>query len=125
MATPSPGTNSLTPPSVMGLEGGRINAAKCQRRRRRKDRATSSVLIATLMGTVAGGGYLGYTIYAENEARQADELERRYAEIQAERAGRTTDDMIDDLGRMPQWNGNAPPDIRAAGDKIEIIAPSP
>lgn len=111
------------PPSVVGLEGGRIRAVKHQRRKRRNDRATSSVLVAILIGAVSGAGYVGYTMYTEHQAHEAAELERRFAEIQASQQGRSTNDIIDDVGSRAKWNGNAPPDVDRAADKIVVIEP--
>ncbi len=117
--------NPLAPPGVIGLEGSRKLAERRHRRKKLKSAFTSSVMIAVLMGVVTGAGYVGYTVYTEGRADEQLERERRQAEIQAERAGRTTDDLIEQLEDAPRWNGPGAPafgvgDDTSDGTTIEI-----
>lgn len=106
--TPAP-HNRLAPPSVHGLEGSREVADQRNRRKRVKARFTSAVVFAILAGVVLAAGYVGYELYTEQRADEQVERDVRLAEIQAERAGRTSDDLIDQLEDTPRWNGPGAP----------------
>ena len=109
MAQRSSAPNRLAPPSVIGLEGSRKLADQRNRRKRVKSRFTSAVVVTLLAGVVLAAGYVGYEVYAEQRADEQLERDRRVAELEAERAGRSTDDLIDQLEDTPRWNGPGAP----------------
>jgi cytochrome c-type biogenesis protein CcmH/NrfG len=109
MAPPTSTPHPLASRAVVGLEGSRKVADKKHRNKRVQQRITSSVVIAILMGVVAAAGYVGYEVYTQERADEQLERDRRLGEIEAERAGRTTDDLIDQLEDTPRWNGPGAP----------------
>jgi hypothetical protein len=119
MAKRSTPQNPLTPTSLIGLEGGRDRADRRHRRRRMKERAYSSVVIAILMGVVTGAGYIGYTIYDEQRADEQVERDRRQAELDAERVGVTGSDILQELEETPRWNGPGAPAFGVGEDEVD------
>lgn len=117
-----PSTNPLGSPAVIGLEGGRKLAEKRQRRKRRKQRVSSFVTISILLGVVAAAGYIGYTVYAEQQDADRIEQQQRQAELDAARSRRTTDELIDDLRETPRWNGPGAPAFGVGEGDAEIDA---
>jgi hypothetical protein len=120
MAAPTSTPHPLSSRAVVGLEGGRKIADKRHRNKRVWQRFTSSVVIAILMGIVVAAGYVGYTIYTEGRDSEQVERDRRIAEIEAERSGRTTDDLIDELQNTPRWNGPGAPAFGVGDDAATI-----
>ena len=107
----SPGAQhtSLRQPAVHGLEAGRAHARKAQRRRHRANRAATTLLSIMAIAAVGGVGWFAYSAYVEHDTNEQQETDRRVAEIERQREGRTTDDIIDQLEAQPAWNGPGNP----------------
>jgi hypothetical protein len=112
-AVPSKAHNSA---AVHGLDLGRDAARRSQRRRRRSNRLLTTVLTILLLAAVGGAGWLAYTAYVEHDGNEQVETDRRVAEIEQERIGRTTDDIINELQQTPAWNGPGNPTFGVGGD---------
>lgn len=117
---PPTSPNRLGPPSVFGLEGSRKLADQRNRRKRIKARFTSAVVLTIMAGVVLAVGYVGYEVYAQQRADEQLERDRRVAAIEAERAGRSTDELIDQLEDTPRWNGPGAPAFGVGDDPAGI-----
>ena len=113
---PAPIANAHLQPAVHGLELGRSVARRSQRRHRRRNRIVTTVLTIMAMAAVGGAGWLGYTAYVDHDNSEQIETDRRVAEIQQGRIGRTTDDIINELEQTPAWNGPGNPNFGVGPD---------
>ncbi len=114
----APGAHLSRQAGVYGLEAGRDLARRGQRSRRRRNRVVRSLLTVVVIGFVGGAGWFGYTAYVEHDTNEQVENDRRVAEIEQQRIGRTTDDLIEQLEQTPAWNGPGNPTF-GVGDDIE------
>lgn len=115
-AVPSRAHNSA---AVHGLDHGRSAARRSQRRRRRSNRLMTTVLTILLLAAVGGAGWFAYTAYVEHDSNEQVETDRRVAELQQERSGRTTGDIINELEQTPAWNGPGNPTFGVGGDTAD------
>lgn len=118
--------NPLGPSAVVGLEVGREQARRLQRRKQIKDKIFGTAGAIVALGVVASAAYIGYTIYQETQEADRLESERRQAELDRE-GDPTIRDAIDELEETPRWNGPGNPTFGVGdeidGSQIEIIAP--
>ena len=112
-------SNTRLQPSVHGLDAGRAHARKVQRKRHRANRAATSLLTIMAIAAVASAGWFAYSAYIEHDSTQQLETDRRVAEIQQDRQGRTTDDIIEQLEETPRWNGPGNPTFGVGSDSNE------
>lgn len=89
--------------AVLGLEGGRELARLQQRRRRVADRVKSGIIGLIAIAVIAVGGWVGYTLYEEQQRADAEEREQREAELDPN--GDDLREAIDELEESPKWNG--------------------
>lgn len=102
--------------AVHGLDAGRSHARQAQRRRRRRNRAVTAIVSFVAAAAVGGAGWFGYSAYVEHGTNEQLETDRRVAEVERQRAGRTTDDIIDELEQTPAWNGPGNPTFGVGSD---------
>jgi hypothetical protein len=103
-STPSP----LFAPTVHALQQGHDQARRRARRRRFKNMLVSVVMFGIAVGAVATAGYFAWQFYGDEQRRNSDvvpAVDRR-----------TTDEMIDDLGVRPRWNGPGAPAFGVGND---------
>jgi hypothetical protein len=74
------------------------------------------MLTIVLMAAIGGAGWFAYTAYVEHDANNRLETDRRVAEIERQRSGRTTDDIIEQLEQTPAWNGPGNPTFGVGDD---------
>ncbi len=94
---------------MIGLDAGRKVAARQARRKRVKDRIALLVVATFAVGVLGGAAYVGYTIYDEQQDKDAIEREQRQAELEREGTGDDLRDAIDELEESPAWNGPGNP----------------
>lgn len=109
-------SNAHRQPAVHGLDAGRSHARKAQRRRQRSNRVVTSFLTIIVIAAAAGGGWFAYSAYVEHDTNEQLETDRRVAEIEQERQGRTTQDIIEQLEDQPSWNGPGNPNFGVGSD---------
>ena len=112
-------SNTRLQPSVHGLDAGRAHARKVQRRRHRANRAATSLLTIMAIVAVGGAGWFAYSAYIDHDSTQQLETDRRVAELEQERQGRTTGDIIGQLEETPAWNGPGNPTFGVGSDSNE------
>ncbi len=115
----TPSANTRLQPSVHGLEIGRSHARRAQRKHRRRNRIVTSVLTIMFVAAIGSAGWLAYTSYVEHDTNQQLETDRRVAEIERDRIGRTTDDIINELEQTPAWNGPGNPTFGVGADTAQ------
>lgn len=76
----------------------------------------ATVLTIMLLSAAGGAGWFAYTAYVEHDNNEQVETDRRVAEIQQERIGRTTGDIINELEQTPSWNGPGNPTFGVGSD---------
>lgn len=103
-------------PTVHGLDAGRAHARKVQRRRHRANRSLTMLFSFVAVAAVAGAGWFAYSAYYEHDANEQRETDRRVAELERQREGRTTDDIIEQLEDQPTWNGPGNPNFGVGSD---------
>jgi len=108
--------NAHRQPAVHGLDAGRSHARKAQRRRQRSNRVVTSFLTIIVIAAAAGGGWLAYSAYVEHDTNEQLETDRRVAEIERDRQGRTAEDVIVLLEDQPAWNGPGNPNFGVGSD---------
>jgi type VI protein secretion system component VasK len=114
--TATPSSNPYAAAAVHGLDDGRKRAQRRQRRSRRRDRILTAVMAILAVAAVGSASWLGYTAYVEHNTNQRTETDRRFAEIERQRANETTDDIIDQLQESPAWNGPGNPTFGVGSD---------
>ena len=112
-------SNARLQPSVHGLDAGRAHARKAQRKRHRANRTATSLLTVIAIAAVGGAGWFAYSAYIDHDSSQQLETDRRVAELEQDRQGRTTDDIIEQLGETPRWNGPGNPTFGVGSDSNE------
>ncbi len=112
----TPGSNPYAAGAVHGLDQGRVHAKRAQRRSRRRDRILTVVMAILALTAVGSAGWFGYTAYVEHNTNEQEETDRRVAEIERQRAGETTDDIIEKLEQTPAWNGPGNPNFGVGSD---------
>ncbi len=115
----TPQANSRLQPTVHGLDAGRHVARRAQRRRRRRNRYVRVVLTVVVTAVVGGAGWFAYTAYVEHDNNEQYETDRRVAEIERGREGRTTGDIINELEQTPAWNGPGNPTFGVGSDTAQ------
>ena len=71
-----------------------------------------------LSAAVGGAGWFAYTAYVEHDSNEQLENDRRVAELEQQRQGRTNDDLIEQLEQTPAWNGPGNPTF-GVGDGVD------
>jgi len=104
-----PLASSRLQPAVHGLDIGRSEARRAQRKQRRRNRLVTTLGAILVAAAACGAGWFAYTAYTVHDTNEQLETDRRVAEIEQERIGRTTDDIIEELERTPAWNGPGNP----------------
>lgn len=84
-------------PSVIGLEHGRLHAAKQSKRRSRSNAIKTGTLAVLAAGSLGLAGYAFYGYYESEQQREADE--RPAPSDMDER------EAIEILENQPRWNG--------------------
>jgi len=112
----TPPVNHYLQTSVHGLEAGRSHARKAQRRRRRRNLVVTTLLSVVAAAAIGGAGWFAYSAYVEHDTQEQREIDRRVAEIERQRAGRTTNDIIEELEQTPAWNGPGNPTFGVGSD---------
>jgi mannitol-1-phosphate/altronate dehydrogenase len=79
----------------------------------------TTVLTILLLAAVGGAGWFAYTAYVEHDSNEQVETDRRVAELQQERSGRTTGDIINELEQTPAWNGPGNPTFGVGGNTAD------
>ena len=74
-----------------------------------RDSITSGIVALVVVAVLAVAGYIGYTIYGEQQANDRTESEQRRAELELQRSGDNVLDAIDELEEQPKWNGPGNP----------------
>ena len=114
----TPVGHAYRPAAVHGLDAGRELARRSQRSRRRQNRVLTSVLAIIVAAAAGGAGWFAYAAYGEHDDNEQLETDRRVAEIEQQRIGRSTDDIIEQLEQTPAWNGPGNPTF-GVGDDTE------
>lgn len=105
----TPRANAHLGPAVHGLDIGRHHARQAQRRQRLRHRILTTTLTLLALSAVAAAGWFAYSAYVDHDTNEQRETDRRVAEIEQERSGRTTEDIINELEETPAWNGPGNP----------------
>lgn len=103
------------------MDASRKRDARQHRRKRRKQRMSSFVIFTVVGGAALGAAYVGWVIYEEQRAAEEAERVERQAELEAERARRTTDDLITDLSESPRWNGPGAPAFGVGEEPTDAV----
>ena len=80
------------------------------------------MLAIVLSAAVGGAGWFAYTAYVEHDDNEQLENDRRVAELEQQRQGRTNEDLIEQLEQTPAWNGPGNPTFGvgdSAGDGVD------
>jgi hypothetical protein len=112
-------SNPRLQPAVHGLDAGRAHARKVQRKRHRANRALTSMLTIIAIAAVGAAGWFAYSAYIDHDSNQQLQTDRRVTEIEQERQGRTTGDIIEQLQETPAWNGPGNPTFGVGSDSTE------
>lgn len=69
----------------------------------------TTLVALVVVGAIGAAGWLGYTAYVEHDSNEQLENDRRVAERERARQGRTPSDIIEQLEDQPAWNGPGNP----------------
>jgi hypothetical protein len=110
---------SFVTPAVYGLDAGRARAHRAQRGRRFRDRTVTLLFTLVAITGFATIAWVGWQVYLDHT--QASELDHQQGveEMNRKHAGETIDDVIDDLGQKPVFNGPTAPVLGLAPDTTE------
>ena len=109
-------SSTLDKPAVHGLDAGRHVAERRRRRNKIKDRIISTIIAIVALGFVGVGAWAGYTIYEDQQDKDAEERRRVQAELNSRGSGDDLRDAIDELETTPKWNGPGNPAFGVGDD---------